>query len=475
MMSSSQSFPNHPASPIPHSRDEPSRPPLPRRDRWTALLWTLLLGGTLGAMAQTDPSVVRELSRTVSTLRLATTTNDLPDLQPFKSLIGQRRMVVLGESTHGAHEPLALRNQLFQFLVQELGFTAIALETGFTESRAIQRFIEGGPGEARELVTKEMSWGFGGFPENLALVEWMRAYNADSRHRRKLRFVGIDLSGAGDGAFPRARRAVDFALETLATRDPEEAAKIRTDLEPLLSRFSSGSYSALTEAERRRLSSECDRLHRALAARQAGIAKADSREFSEWAWALQSIEVARQLDRMLAAAPNEPGTGPGIPPDAWRMMAARDLGMAENVRWVFQSEGPDGKVLVFAHNLHGMNAEIRGGIWSTLRQAPPAMGRHLRRFFGDEVWIAGTSAIAAAEGLSAPPVDPNGWDAALATLAHGQFVLPTQSPHLSPATVRWLHEVRAWSANLGTEVRVALGEALDAVVFLRTLTPSRAD
>ena len=49
---------------------------------------------------------------------------------------------------HGAHEPLAFRNRLFRFLVERMGFTAIALESGFTESISARSFIEGGEGNA---------------------------------------------------------------------------------------------------------------------------------------------------------------------------------------------------------------------------------------------------------------------------------------------------------------------------------------
>ncbi len=50
------------------------------------------------------------------------------DLLPLESVMGTAHVVALGEPTHGAHEPLALRNRLFRFLVERMGFTAIALE-----------------------------------------------------------------------------------------------------------------------------------------------------------------------------------------------------------------------------------------------------------------------------------------------------------------------------------------------------------
>ena len=49
------------------------------------------------------------------------------DLLRLESAIGTARVVALGEPMHGAHEPPAFRNRLFRFLVEQMGFTAIAL------------------------------------------------------------------------------------------------------------------------------------------------------------------------------------------------------------------------------------------------------------------------------------------------------------------------------------------------------------
>src|ERR1700749_1596110 len=68
------------------------------------------------------------------------------DLLPLESAIGKARIVALGEPMHGAHEPLAFRNRLFRYLVERMGFTAIALESGFTESINARTFVEGGRG-----------------------------------------------------------------------------------------------------------------------------------------------------------------------------------------------------------------------------------------------------------------------------------------------------------------------------------------
>src|SRR5688500_3991761 len=54
----------------------------------------------------------------LASLEPGTTTTDL---RRVGAIIGSARIVALGEPTHGAHEPLAFRNRLFRYLVEELG------------------------------------------------------------------------------------------------------------------------------------------------------------------------------------------------------------------------------------------------------------------------------------------------------------------------------------------------------------------
>ena len=96
------------------------------------------------------PVVERWIDAAALPLRSVEVDGDLHDLQPLARVIGSSGIVALGESTHGAHEPLAVRNRLFRFLVERLGFTAIALETGLPESRAIAVFVAGGRGAASD-------------------------------------------------------------------------------------------------------------------------------------------------------------------------------------------------------------------------------------------------------------------------------------------------------------------------------------
>jgi erythromycin esterase len=347
-----------------------------------------------------------------------------------------------------------------------MGFTAIALETGFSESGSIARFVAGGPGELQSVVSDGMTWGFGRYTENEELIQWIRDYNANPTHRRKVRFYGIDLSGGDRGDFVTSRHAVDFVLEFLARADSAEASRLRQGLDPLLQRFSNAKYSELSPAERDRLASGLEEIVAALEQRRSSLVRISSDE--EYRWAVHSVAVARQLKLLFEV--HVPG--PGIPPDAHRGMNARDSAMADNVRWALEREGPDGRLVAFAHNGHVMNSVLEGGIWSTFREPPSAMGRSLRTTLGRDLVVIGATAGATAGKLPPTEADPASIDTALGGAAIPPFILDLRPARDEPPVFAWLSERRTLHANLTTHNVITPITAFDALFFVETLTPA---
>lgn len=382
------------------------------------------------------------------------------DLAPLRALLGSARLVAIGEPTHGAHEPLALRNRLVQYLVEREGFTAIGLETGFSESRAVARYVLGGPGDAASITRDGLTWGFGNFAENVELIAWIRRWNADPKHTRKVRFYGIDLSGAANGVFPNGRHGVDSALAYLALVDAAAARTARESLDPYLGRFSSYRYESLSPGDRAQLDAGLTRLATRLRNARRKLVAASSDE--EYAWMQHRVMVALQVKRMLDLSPPL-SPSPGIPPEAYRASQARDSGMAENVRWALEREGAAGKLVIFAHNGHVMNSSVEGGIWSAYRKPPAAMGKFLRAVLRhDLVIIGGTSGIA-------PTVkDSAEVDGALSRVGIPRFLLDLR--RADGRALSWLSERHTIRANETTVHRVIGRSAFDALYYVNRLT-----
>lgn len=432
-----------------------------------AILFTC--AGRVAAQASSDPFVRWAKAHAVP-LRTVEAGGDNGDLRPLVAMVGTARVVAMGEAAHGAHEPLALRNRIFKFLVERMGFTAIAIESGITESQRVQSFVLGDAGIARDVVHDNLTWGFGELAENVALVQWMRDYNADPSHRRKIRFYGVDLSAGEGGAFGRARIAVDGAVSYLARTDTASARQARAALEPYLDRFSSTGYPTISPAERDRLSAAIAELVAQLERGRARYVAATSED--DYEWALHNAEVAVQLDAFFRVVPLSP-VGGGLAPTFYRAMNVRDSAMAVNLEWVLEREGPSGRVMVFAHDAHVMNGNLTGPLWKSFAEAPTQMGARLRQSLGRQLFTVATSSAHNASDLPKATLDSAGIDAALERVGLPLFVLDLRDVRRSPAAFAWLAERHTLRINFDTYADVRADSAFDALIFVDTLTKSR--
>lgn len=105
----------------------------------------------------------------------------LDDLRPLAARIGDTvRVVALGASTRAAHELSTLQHRLVRLLVEEHGFTSVALEGDDPVSVGLDAFVRTGEGDPAAMLAGARP--FWRTREILALVEWMRAHNLRHPH-----------------------------------------------------------------------------------------------------------------------------------------------------------------------------------------------------------------------------------------------------------------------------------------------------
>ena len=111
------------------------------------------------------------------------------DLETLKELVGEARLVALGEGTHGTHEFFRLKHRIVEFLATEMGFTVFSIEANMPEAYRVNEFVLNGEGDPKELL-KEMSaiWNA---QEVLDMILWMREFNKSSGSR--IEFTGFDM------------------------------------------------------------------------------------------------------------------------------------------------------------------------------------------------------------------------------------------------------------------------------------------
>src|SRR5262245_8866357 len=151
-------------------------------------------------------------------------TGDARDYDSLIDLIAGARFVLLGEASHGTHELYRERAQITKRLVEENGFTAIAIESDWPAAYRVNRYVHAVSEDvdAREALTdvrRFPAWMWRN-TEVMEFVEWLRLHNdALSPGAPKIGFYGLDLYSL--------RASMKAVLQYLAQVDPEAAQRAR--------------------------------------------------------------------------------------------------------------------------------------------------------------------------------------------------------------------------------------------------------
>jgi erythromycin esterase len=98
------------------------------------------------------------------------------EMERFNRIVGDARVVGLGESTHGTREFFLVKHRLLEYLARRQGFAVFAIEANQIAVRAIDEYVQGRGGTARDVMrTMFRVWNTESMRE---LIEWMRAFNA---------------------------------------------------------------------------------------------------------------------------------------------------------------------------------------------------------------------------------------------------------------------------------------------------------
>jgi len=164
----------------------------------------------------TDAEFVRELAQPLSGVA--------QDYDPLLELIGDARIVLLGEASHGTHEFYFGRAQITRRLIEEKNFTVLAIEADWPDASRVHRYVRGASADAN---ANEALSGFRRFPTWMwrntvvvEFVEWMREFNQHLDPKRApAGFYGMDLYGL--------HASIDAVLTYLQKVDPDAAARAR--------------------------------------------------------------------------------------------------------------------------------------------------------------------------------------------------------------------------------------------------------
>jgi erythromycin esterase-like protein len=267
------------------------------------------------------------------------------DYDALISRIGDARLVLLGEASHGTHEFYRERARITKRLITELGFNAVAIEGDWPDAYRVNRFIAGARSDADAECALR---GFCRFPtwmwrnaDVLDFVGWLRDHNAQ-RHRsaRKVGFYGLDLYSLAS--------SMQAVIAYLDQEDPQAAAKARARYECLKPYSGEGaSYGqavllGVGEPCRRRVIEQLVELRRRAGEYLShdGVVAEDEYFFAE------------QNAAVVANAEEYYRTMFGEPAGSWNQ---RDRHMADTLDQLMahlDRHGGTARVVVWAHNSH---------------------------------------------------------------------------------------------------------------------------
>jgi erythromycin esterase-like protein len=145
------------------------------------------------------------------------------DYDPVLDLIGDARLVLLGEASHGTHEFYAERAAITWRLIREKGFTAVAVEADWPDAYRVNRYVRA---QSQDATAESALSGFKRFPmwmwrnaDVLSFVSGLRTHNDALPAPKKIGFYGLDLYSL--------HASMEAVLNYLHKMDPKAARAAR--------------------------------------------------------------------------------------------------------------------------------------------------------------------------------------------------------------------------------------------------------
>ncbi|MEW2359010.1 erythromycin esterase family protein [Spirillospora sp. NPDC029432] len=311
------------------------------------------------------------------------------DLEPLREIVGDARVVAVGEGCHFVREFTTARQRIVRFLAERCGFTVLAFEFGFAEGRALARWLAGTGGET-ELPGMHGTT-FSGVTGDMA--RWLRRHNETGDH--PVEFAGIDVPQAGGTLRPVLEPVADYLREV----DPDAVPLVETAL-TISGRFDGASmalagpgWGEMERADQDALTAALARLLlRARALEPHYVARGGRDRYDT---ALRDIEAACHTDYMFGAM-SALFAGGGLPLDT----SVRERFMSATMRWHMERAAPGTRFVLAAHNNHIQKTPI---LYGGEPFAYP-MGHYLARELGADYRALALTHTAG----SVPEMEPDG-------------------------------------------------------------------
>jgi erythromycin esterase-like protein len=261
--------------------------------------------------------------------------NESNDLDPIMKKIGDARIVMLGEASHGTHEYYTWRSEITKRLIRLKGFNFIAVEGDWLDCYAINRYIKNYTDEKAFSVLKQFkrwpTWMWANW-EVLALAEWLAQHNASLQSKHKIGFYGLDVYSLWE--------SFEEIANYLKKVDPAALAVAQKAFQcfELYKEDEGQSYALATQLVPRTYEDEVVNTLKSSRQRMANYDHDYENSFSLEQNALIAVNAEKHYRAMMRGGAA-----------SWNV---RDAHMHETLKRLLDFHGPHTRVIVWAHNTH---------------------------------------------------------------------------------------------------------------------------
>ena len=337
-------------------------------------------------------------------------------LDPLLDAIGDRRIVLLGEASHGTSEYYNWRKVITKRLIEEKGFDFIAVEGDWPECNEINRFVKGysdaaaEPLPAVEVFGRWPTWMWGNW-EVVALVKWLWEYNEGRSAENRIGFYGLDIYSLYD--------SLERVLNYLSANDGETmelARKAFGCFEPY-----HDDPKAYASATGRIVPKNCEEevvaLLQEIKERLPAGGNHEEAAFNNEQNARVAVHAERYYRTMLRGGAA-----------SWNV---RDHHMMDTLKRLLDYYGPDSKAVVWAHNTHIGDARATDmsevGMVNLGQLAREAYGPEACFLVGFGAYMGSLIAAsrwgASMQEMALPPAKKDSWEDRLFQLGEGDLLV----------------------------------------------------
>lgn len=361
------------------------------------------------SMPPEDQHLVERIAKVVEPFD---SVDDLP-LEGLLKRIGDSRLVLMGEASHGTAEFYQARQRITRALIEEKDFDFVAIEGDWPDVARIDSYVQHAQSPHSEWTA------FARFPtwmwrneEVLGFIEWLRQYNANLPPSERVAMHGLDLYSP--------YQSIDAVLEYLDDVDPEMAVFARERyacLAPFKPEAANYGRWAGTPDFAHCEAPVLDVLH-AVQSRQHKYAEHGSERFLDAVQNARLVVSAEAYYRLMYD-------------DSYNTWNLRDTYMFETLEALLNHYGEGSRGVVWAHNSHIGDARAT----DRAQRGELNIGQLCRERFADAAYLIGlgtnSGTVAAASDWGAPmeikplnQVLPESYEHLCHATAHAGFLLP---------------------------------------------------